>query len=147
MPIRWIIAIDLDSVPVPVRRAAEAVLQGGELFFVGQVHGGSEEAFFMEKRYPELVEAHARKAIIAKDGRIVLRSHSILQRDLPEEVSTAIRRRGDLESLEFIEGDDDSYYRAVFLDDQGLRQAIELDIGGKERRLLKILTIEASVVH
>ena len=67
VPAQWIIPIDLDSVPVAVRRAAEAVLQGGELVFVGQIHGGSEEAYFLEKRYPE---AHTRKAIIAKDGRI-----------------------------------------------------------------------------
>jgi hypothetical protein len=49
-PAQWIIPIDFESVPVAVRRAAEAVLQSGELAFVGQVHGGSEAAYFLEKR-------------------------------------------------------------------------------------------------
>jgi hypothetical protein len=88
-----------------------------------------------------------RKAIIAKDGRIAVRSHSIQQADLPGEISATIRGLGTLESLEFIEDDDDSYYRAVFLDKQGWQKAIELGMDGEQRRLLKILTIEASVVQ
>jgi len=144
---QWIIAVEPNSLPAPVQRSAEAVLQGGELSFVGQVHGGPEEAYLLEKRYPQLAEQHMRKAIIAADGQVILRSHSIPRRELPREVGAALQAKGDLETLEFIEAANESYYRAVFLGDRGQRQALELDVRGEEHGLFRILVIEASLAR
>ncbi|MHC5065833.1 MAG: hypothetical protein ACYTG5_17860, partial [Planctomycetota bacterium] len=114
--VQWIVSLDPRTLPESVRRASEAVLQEGEFRFIGRFHGASEPAFFLEKTYPDQSADHVRKAIIADDGRILLRSHSLALSEVPVAARKQIEARGRLESLEFIQDDERSFYRAVFQD-------------------------------
>ncbi len=141
----WIIAIEPDALPPAVRRASQAVLQEGEYRFIGRIHAASETTFLLEKQYPLLPGEHLRTAIIAADGRIISRSHSIPLADLPVAARSELQNRGKVQSLEFVEESDANYFRAKFADGQGNEQTIEIDAAGRMRRMFRILPMTANL--
>lgn len=141
----WVIPIAYSDLPTIVSRTARAVQPGGELRFTGKVYGGPEDAYLIETVYAEIADDHLRRMIIASDGRVLLRSHSLPKSDLPEELAARIAAKGKLETLEFVAGDGPSYYRVTILDADGARRVRSYTLAGDPLWQARVLTIEASV--
>jgi hypothetical protein len=65
------------GLPAPVRATIEAVTPGGETVFLGREWGPHGEAFRIEKRYVEGQGESFRSALVAEDGGVLERSHTL----------------------------------------------------------------------
>jgi len=144
-PPRWALPMPYDEFPSSVGRTVETVLQDGELRFAGRVYGGPEDAYLVEKLYPVLGSHHLRRALVASDGRVLLRSHTLPIAEAPDPVAKRISARGELESLEFVEGRASSYYRAIILEAGALRRVRAYTPEGSLLRVARLLSVQANV--
>lgn len=143
--LRWVIPIEQADLPPTVSRTARAVQQGGELRFVGKVYGGPEDSYLIETAYPDIAADHLRRLIVAADGRVILRSHSLPRADLPGQLLAEITSMGELETLEFVEGEGPSYYRATIIETGGARRVKSYSQAGELLWETRVLLVHTSV--
>jgi hypothetical protein len=78
------------SMPLAVRTTLQAVLPGGTQTFAGREHGPRGQGFRVDKSYPE--PEHARTALVADDGAVLERAHTVPIAEVPQNVlATALR--------------------------------------------------------
>lgn len=142
---RWVVPLDEDALPSIVRRTAQTVQPDGTLHFVGRVYGGPEGIYIVEKRYPAQGEDHLRRVIISNDGSVILRSHSLPIDRAPDPVAARIAARGDLEALEYVEGEGMNYFRATILEAGAVRRVMSYTAEGDLLWGARLLPVEASI--
>lgn len=88
------------SLPPAVRTTIDAVAPGGTTLFVGREWSNRGEGYRIEKRYDE--PAHVRSALIAGDGRVLERAHSVPIAGVPQPVLATALRSGPIIDEAFI---------------------------------------------
>jgi hypothetical protein len=86
------VPIGEDLLPPTVRTTIEAIAPGGALTFLGFESGPRGVGYRAEKRYAE--SAQSRSALVAADGKVLERWHSVPVRDVPTDVLRAIADLG-----------------------------------------------------
>ncbi|MCA8974883.1 MAG: hypothetical protein KDC98_09175 [Planctomycetes bacterium] len=74
------------SLPRAVRTAIDAVAPHGETTFQGREWGSRGEGFRIEKRYRQGAEERLASALIADDGRVLERAHSVPLGEVPQPI-------------------------------------------------------------
>ncbi len=80
--------------PAPVRATIDGVAPAGELLFVGRECGPFGDGFRVDKRYRDGSEESFRSALIAADGSVLERRHSVPLAQVPAAVLTTAMRVG-----------------------------------------------------
>jgi len=82
------VAVGPGAVPPDVRTAIPAVVRG-ELLFQGREWGRRGSGFRIDKRYTIGAVEHRCSALIARDGTVLERSHTVPLPEVPQEVLAA----------------------------------------------------------
>ena len=88
------IAVGPGALPPAVRTTIDAVAPRGELVFQGREWSSRGEGFRIEKRYRENGNEHTRSVLVADDGRVLERSHSVPIAEVPQDVLAVALQRG-----------------------------------------------------
>lgn len=84
------------SLPPPVRTMVEAVAPGGESTFVGREWGVRGEGYRVEKHYRDTTPPHARAVLVAADGTVLERWHTVPLPEVPQPVLATALRSGPM---------------------------------------------------
>lgn len=77
------------SMPAAVRTTLRAVAPDGETLFEGREWGPGGEGYRVEKRYHDGVAEHVRSVLVAADGRVLERAHTVPFAEVPPGVLAA----------------------------------------------------------
>ena len=88
------IAVGPGALPPEVRTTIDAVAPRGELLFQGREWSARGEGFRIDKRYRDNGSEHARSVLIADDGRVLERSHSVPIGEVPHDLLAVALQRG-----------------------------------------------------
>jgi hypothetical protein len=123
------------GLPLPVRTAIEAVLPDGETTFVGEEWGPFGEGFRIDKRYGE-PEPHERTALIARDGRVLQRAHTVPLRKVPEHVLAAAIVVAPLAAAAWIVSgpEHEEHWTIVVRTRSGEEHAVDVSLDGRRHR-------------
>ena len=126
------------SLPPAVRTTIDAVAPGGELLFQGREWGPRGEGFRVEKNYREGT-AHVRSALIAPDGSVLERAHSVPIPEVPQHVlATALGKGTRIDEASIVSGPLREEYWSLVVHDRGGRTfVVEIDLDGRLRRTLR----------
>ncbi len=90
------VAIGPGALPAVVRTTIDAVAPGGEVLFQGREWGPRGAGFRVEKRYRDGAKEHVRSVLVAADGRVLERAHSVPIGEVPQHVLAAAMRVGSM---------------------------------------------------
>ncbi|MGE3171408.1 MAG: hypothetical protein AB7O97_02205 [Planctomycetota bacterium] len=123
------------GLPAPVRSAVEAVTPGGETVFVGREWGPAGDGYRVDKRYADGPDEQFRSALIAPDGAVLERSHSVPLLQVPPAVLTAAAAVGrDVQRCEIVSGPErEQGWRALVVDGGGRTFALGIGLDGRLR--------------
>ena len=115
------VALGPGSLPAAVRQSLDAVAPRGEVMFQGREWGPRGEGYRIDKRYQIDGAEHTRSALIASDGTVLERSHSVPVKEAPQDVLAAALRVGPhVQSVEIVSGrEHEEYWRCVVADRLG----------------------------
>lgn len=126
------IAVGPGALPPAVRTTLEAVAPRGELLFQGRERGPRGIGFRIEKRYREGTAEHLRSALIADDGAVLERAHTLAIESAPQQVlAAALRVAPHVDQVWIVSGSArEEYYRCVTRDRLGHVLVVDLDLTG-----------------
>lgn len=91
------------SMPAAVRTTFEAVLPGGAQTFAGRESGPRGTGFRIDKNYTE--PEHQRSALVADDGAVLERAHTVTIAEVPPNaLATALRTGPSIEEAWIVSG-------------------------------------------
>lgn len=129
------------SLPPPVRTMVDAVAPGGETTFVGREWGVRGDGYRVEKHYRDTAPPHTRSVLVAGDGAVLERWHTVPLPEVPQPVlATALRSGPTITEARIVSGRErEEHWLLVVRDRTG--QAFLVRIGldgallGRHRRL------------
>lgn len=139
------------GLPLAVRTTAAAVVTDGETVFQGREWGPAGTGFRIEKRRTEAGQELFCSALIADDGSVLERSHSVPLAKVPTSVlaaATAIGR--DVQRCEIVsDREREIGWRAVVGDGLGRTYVLGIDLDGslRKRHRLVAARIAAATAH
>lgn len=121
------------SLPGPVRSAIAAVAPHGETVFRGREWGPRGEGHRIEKRYLVDGTDHVRTALIADDGRVLERAHSVPIGEVPQDVLVAALEIGPDVTLALIVSgpDHEEYWQCTVRNRIGRTYSVRIDLRGR----------------
>lgn len=90
--VRAAVPVGPGVMPAAVHTMLDAVAPRGELVFQGREWGPRGSGFRIDKRYRESGNEHVRSALIADDGSVLERAHSVPIADVPQRVLATTMR-------------------------------------------------------
>lgn len=125
-------AVPLGPGPLPpaVRTTIDAVAPGGNTLFVGREWSTRGEGYRIEKRYDE--PAHVRSALIADDGRVLERAHTMPIAGVPQPVlATALRTGPIVDEAFIVSGPEREEFWLLLVRERGGRAfTVRVDLAG-----------------
>ena len=114
-----------------MRKSLAATAPEGELEFCAEEWGPRGEGFRFEKRYREPTE-HVRSVLIAADGRVLERWHTLPVAEVPHHVlATALRHGHRVRSTAIVSGAErEEHWQIVVTDRTGRTFAVRVDLDG-----------------
>lgn len=99
------VAVGPGALPPAVRQSLESVAPRGEVTFQGREWGPRGDGFRIEKRYRIDGAEHTRSALIAADGTVLERTHSVPLAEAPQNVlGTALQIAQRIDDVQFVSG-------------------------------------------
>ena len=133
------------GIPQVVRSTIDGVAPGGEVVFAGREWGPYGACFRVEKRYVEGPEQTFRSALIADNGAVLERSHSVPIPKVPPAILAAALTLGrDVQRCEIVSDSSvEREWRATIVDGGGRTMVATIDLDG---RLLDVHRIVHAVI-
>jgi len=127
--------IDPHDLPSAVRTAIEAIAPDGVLEFCGREWGVRGAGYRIEKRYPDEPVPHVRTLLLAGDGRVLERAHSIPISDAPPRVlATALRVGPTVDEVQIVSGPDrEEHWSLTVRDRAGRTFVVVVELDGRLR--------------
>lgn len=119
------------SLPPAVRTSLDAVAPGGATTFVGREWGARGDGFRIEKHYTE--PAHSRSALLAADGAVLERAHTVPLAEVPQNVlATALRTGPTIDEAWIVSGPvAEELWHFVVRDRGGRVFTVRVGLGGE----------------
>lgn len=135
------------SVPSEVRAAIDAVVPRGETTFRGREWSRRGEGYRIEKLYRNGGEEQVRTALIADDGRVLERAHSVPLRDVPQPILTAALGVGhDVVRALIVSGRErEEYWSCIVGDRLGRTHVVRVDLGGSVLAVMRRVTARVDI--
>ncbi len=135
------------GVPHHVRTAAEAVAPGGELLFQGREWGPRGAGFRVEKRYREGAVEHLRSVLVAADGRVLERAHTVPLVEVPRPVlAAAVQRAPHVEEAWIVSGPErEDYWLCTLRDRIGRTFVTHITLDGRSVAALRRVNARVDV--
>lgn len=120
------------SLPPAVRTTLSAVAPGGELVFQGREWGPRGTGFRIDKHYREGAVEHSRSALIAQDGAVLERAHTVPLADVPHAVlATALQAGPHVQQAWIVSGPRvEECWRCVVRDRLGHTHVVTVGLDG-----------------
>ncbi|MEZ6037625.1 MAG: hypothetical protein R3F29_09100 [Planctomycetota bacterium] len=120
------------EVPPAVHTTFDAVAPDGELLFLGREWGHRGEGFRLEKRYRE--PAHVRSVLVAADGSVLERAHTLPVPRVPKHVlATALAVGPFVDEARIVSGPvREEYWQLVVRDRAGAERVLRINLDGAE---------------
>ncbi len=133
------------ALPAEVRTTIDAVAPRGEMLFQGQEWGPRGHGFRIEKRYREEASEHVRSALIAFDGRVLERAHSVPIADVPQRVlATAMQVAPLVEEARIVSGPErEEYWSCTVRNRIGRLFLVEIGLDGRRLRAQRQVEVRA----
>jgi hypothetical protein len=127
--------IDPHDLPPAARTTIEAVVPGGLLEFLGREWGERGFGYRIEKRYPDEAVPHVRTLLVAADGRVLERAHSIPISDAPQHVlATALNVGPTVDEVRIVSGPNrEEHWSLTVRDRDGRTFVVEVEPDGQLR--------------
>lgn len=140
------VALGPGALPAAVRLSLDAVAPRGELVFQGREWGPRGEGFRIDKHYRIDGEEHDRSALIAADGTVLERSHSVPVPKAPQDVLAAAMQFGtQIVEVHIVSGPEhEEYWHCVVQDRLGHTFVATVDL---DARLLGGVRRVQAVLH
>src|SRR5262245_37248794 len=129
------------GLPLAVRTAIDAVAPGGELQFAGREWSAAGDGYRVDKRYVDGPDESFRSALIAADGAVLERSHSVPIGKVPTAVLTAALTVGrDVRRCEIVaDAAQETGWRAIVSDGAGRSFVATIGLQGGLRSVYRIV--------
>jgi hypothetical protein len=126
-------AVGPGGLPATVRVAADAIAPAGELVFAGRAWGPRGAGFRIEKRYVEGTDESFRSVLLAADGTVLERTHSVPIAQVPVAVLTSAMTAGrDVRRCEIVSGPErEEGWRALVQNGAGRTFVVALALDGR----------------
>ncbi|MCB9878862.1 MAG: hypothetical protein H6835_14805 [Planctomycetes bacterium] len=120
------------EVPPAVRTTFDAVAPEGEQLFLGREWGPRGAGFRLEKRYLE--PAHQRSVLVAADGHVLERAHTLPVPRVPKHVlATALEVGPFVDEARIVSGPlQEEYWALLVRDRAGALRVVLIDLDGAE---------------
>jgi hypothetical protein len=142
-------AVDLGpgALPAAVRTSLEAVAPRGEVLFQGREWGPRGTGFRIDKLYRLETATHTRSALIASDGTILERSHSVPIAETPQDVLAAAMQIGPkVEDAQIVSGRErEEAWRCTVTDRLGHRFVVTIGLDGQLLGATRRITAQVEV--
>lgn len=127
--------IGADLLPPLVRTALQATAPDGELAFVGREWGPRGDGYRIEKAYAEPL--HRRSVLIAADGTVLERAHTLPVADVPPDVlATGARHGSRVDEAWIVSGPmREEHWTLVMRDRFGTAHVLQVGLDGTQLRL------------
>ncbi len=139
------VAVGPGVLPPEVRVTADAVAPRGELLFYGREWSERGEGFRIEKRYRDVGAEHVRSVLIAADGSVLERAHTVPLAKVPQHVLVAALRVGpEVVEARIVSGrTEEEYWTCVCRNRIGRTFVADIDLDGRLLRTRR--RVDASV--
>jgi hypothetical protein len=129
------------GLPQAVRTSIDAVAPGGELQFAGREWSAAGDGYRVDKRYVDGADESFRSALIAADGAVLERSHSVPIGKVPVAVLTAALTVGrDVRRCEIVaDAAQETGWRATVVDGAGRSFVAMIGLQGGIRSVYRIV--------
>jgi hypothetical protein len=123
--------------PPAVRTTVDAIAPGGALVFAGREWGPRGDGFRVDKRYAE--PDHQRSVLVALDGAVLERAHTVPLPDVPQHVlATALRTGPHVDEAWIVSGPETEEHWTFVVRDRGGRTfAVRVGLAGEPRGRLR----------
>ncbi|MFO1076710.1 MAG: hypothetical protein U1E73_03180 [Planctomycetota bacterium] len=127
------------SLPQAVRTAVEAVEPGGETVFQGREWGARGEGYRVDKHYVLAGQDHRRTALVAADGRVLERGHSVPIAEVPQAVLAAALDVGPtvVEAMIVSGPEVEEFWRCEVTDRLGRSYVVTVGLDGGRRGVVR----------
>lgn len=131
--------------PHDARIAVEATAPGGELRFQGREWGARGHGFRVDKHYGGAAVEHERSVLVAADGSVLERDHTVPVAEVPQHVLAGALTAGvTVAEARIVSGPErEEYWRVVVLDRTGRSFVVTVELDGRVRGVVR--RIEARV--
>jgi len=129
------------GLPQAVRTSIDAVAPGGELQFAGREWSAAGDGYRVDKHYVDGADESFRSALIAADGAVLERSHSVPIGKVPAPVVTAALTVGrDVRRCEIVaDAAQETGWRATVTDGAGRSFVATIGLQGGLRSVYRIV--------
>ena len=127
--------IGAELLPPLVRTALQATAPDGELAFVGREWGPRGAGFRIEKAYAQPM--HRRSVLLAPDGTVLERAHTLPVAEVPPDVlATGARHGSRVDEAWIVSGPArEEHWTLVMRDRFGTAHVLQVGLDGKQLRL------------
>jgi hypothetical protein len=118
------------AMPLAVRTTIEAVLPDGTQTFAGREHGPRGHGFRIDKSYRQ--PEHQRSVLIADDGSVLERAHTVTIAEVPQAVlATALRTGPSVEESWIVSGPtSEEFWQFLVRDRSGRAFVVKVGLDG-----------------
>lgn len=134
------------GLPAAVRTAVTGIAPDGELLFEGREWGPAGDGFRVEKRYRDGGTESFRSVLLAADGAVLERCHSVPIAKVPAAIlGTALDVARDVRRCDIVaDGTRETGWRVTVVDGAGRTFVLALDLEGAMRTRHRIVAAQAS---
>jgi hypothetical protein len=137
------VALGTGALPPAVRQTLEAVAPRGEVTFQGREWGPRGDGFRIEKLYRIDGADHTRSALIAADGTVLERTHSVPLDKTPQAIlATAMQEAQRIDDVQIVSGREREECWRLLASDR-LGRTLVLTIGLDGRRIGSLRRVAA----
>ena len=141
------VAIDPRNLPATVRTALEAVAPAGKMTFCGREWSSRGDGYRIDKDYTDQPEPHTRSLLLAANGQVLERSHSVGIADVPQHIlATALQTGPRIDVAHIVSGPEHEEYWLVIVRDRSDR-SYRLHIGLEGQELSRSRTSPSRIEY
>jgi hypothetical protein len=132
------------GLPPAVRTAIDSIQPGGKTLFAGREWGPRGDGYRSEKLYTDQGQEHFRSLLVAADGRVLERSHSVPLASAPPAVVTAAMASGpEVMRLEIVSGPEhEEGWRATVRNRAGWTHEVILSLRGTVLQVSRVVAAQ-----